>query len=345
VSTRKVAVLGAGSWGTALAALLGNKGCRVSLWGRPEDGIEAVMEERENRRYLPGVLLPATVCPSPDLAESLRGAGTVVLAVPSQAVREVAERAKPLLGRRTLVVNTAKGIELRSTLRMSQVAAEVLGEEAMERYAVLSGPSHAEEVGRQLPTAVVVASRNKRTAFAVQDLFMTPSFRVYTNPDVAGVELGGALKNIIALCSGIAEGLGYGDNTKAALLTRGLAEITRMGVALGGQAFTFAGLSGIGDLVVTCNSHHSRNLRAGILIGQGLSLQAALERVGMVVEGVSTTRAVYGMARRMRVPMPITCAAYRVLFRGQDAVQAVGSLMRRRRKHEMEEIVRSTEGW
>lgn len=342
---KKIAVLGAGSWGTALAGLLGSKDYSVYLWGRPEDGVLEIEKYRENRRYLPGVILPETVSLTIDIREAVTGASVVVISVPSQAVREVTLNCKPWLGRRAVIVNTAKGLELGTHLRMSQVVAEILGENKSDRYAVLSGPSHAEEVGQGMPTAVVSASRCKRTAFLVQEVFMSSNFRVYTNPDVAGVELGGALKNIIALASGIAEGLGFGDNTKAALLTRGLSEIARMGAAMGARTQTFAGLSGIGDLVVTCNSRHSRNRRAGILIGQGKKLKEALEEVGMVVEGVTTTRAAYELARRIKVTMPITRATYEVLFRNKDPLEAVSELMRRRRKHEIEEIVKITEGW
>ncbi|ADI02234.1 MAG TPA: NAD(P)H-dependent glycerol-3-phosphate dehydrogenase [Syntrophothermus lipocalidus] len=342
---KKIAVLGAGSWGTALAGLLGNKGYSVCLWGRPEDGVLDIEKTRENRRFLPGVFLPETVSMTTDMKEAISGAWLVVISVPSQAVREVTLKLKPWLGPRTVIVNTAKGLELKTYLRMSQVVAQVLGEEIINRYAVLSGPSHAEEVGQGMPTAVVSASYYKRTAFLVQEVFMTSNFRVYTNPDVAGVELGGALKNIIALGSGITEGLGFGDNPKAALLTRGLSEMARMGVAMGARSQTFAGLSGIGDLVVTCNSLHSRNRRAGMLIGQGKTLKEALDEVGMVVEGVTTARAAYELARRIKVTMPITRATYQVLFRNKDPLEAVSDLMRRKKKHEIEEIVKMTEGW
>ncbi len=341
----KIAVLGSGSWGTALAVLLGNKGLPVHIWGRPEDEVSKIRQVRENRRFLPGVPLPAVVEPTEDLAGALAGARVVVISVPSQAVREIMVRIKPLLNPGVVLVNTAKGLEVSTRLRMSQVVAEVLGEEILQHYAVLSGPSHAEEVGRGMPTAVVAASYNKETAFLIQDMFMAEVFRVYTNPDVAGVELGGALKNIFALGSGIAEGLGFGDNPKAALITRGLTEMTRMGAAMGGQKFTFSGLSGLGDLVVTCSSLHSRNRRAGILIGQGKSLQETLEEIGMVVEGVTTTRVAYGMARQLNVAMPITSAAYQILFCNKDPMEAVWGLMRRKRKHEIEEVVRNTEGW
>ena len=248
----------------------------------------------------------------------------MVLSIPSQALRSVLARSsKNICKQDQYLVNTAKGLEISSGMRMSQVTEAVLGEAIRDRYAVLSGPSHAEEVAREIPTAVTVAAIRPDIAAMVQDLFMSPTFRVYTNPDVAGVELGGSLKNIIALATGVAYGLGYGDNTMAALLTRGLTEIIRMGAALGGNPRTFSGLSGIGDLVVTCGSRHSRNRRAGELIGQGLSLEAALQEVGMVVEGAHTCRIVHKIALEMEIDMPITRACYQVLYENRDPREAV----------------------
>lgn len=341
----KVGVLGAGSWGIALAVLLSHNGAEVYLWGRPEDGIEDIKTERESRRFLPGVKVPANVNPTTDMAMALREAKLAVLAVPSQAVRDVAKKVKSHLEPETVLVNVAKGLEINTTMRMSQVAEDVLGAEIRERYGVLSGPSHAEEVGRCLPTAVTVAAYNKKTAYFIQDAFMSPEFRVYTNPDVAGVELGGALKNIIALSTGIANGIGYGDNTAAALLTRGLTEIVRMGKALGGNPRTFSGLSGIGDLVVTCGSLYSRNFRAGQLLGQGCTLEKTLEQIGMVVEGITTTRVVYELSGKMNIDMPITNACYNIIYRGRPPLEEVRNLMRRQKKHEMEEIVNDMQGW
>lgn len=341
----KVCVLGAGSWGTALAILLSRNGAEVYLWGRVEDGIEDIKIHKENRRFLPGVQLTGTIIPTADLEKSLKGAGIVVLAVPSQAVRQVSGQIKGYLEPETVLVNVAKGIEITTTMRMSQVVEDVMGMEIRERYAVLSGPSHAEEVGRDLPTAVTVAAYNKETAYLVQDAFMSPVFRVYTNPDVPGVELGGALKNIIALSTGIARGLGYGDNTAAALLTRGLTEIVRMGEALGGDPRTFAGLSGIGDLVVTCGSIHSRNFRAGQLLGQGHTLEHTLQQIGMVVEGVNTTRVVYELSAQMGIDMPITSACYSIIYQGKQPRDEVDHLMKRQKKHEMEEIVKDIKSW
>jgi glycerol-3-phosphate dehydrogenase (NAD(P)+) len=242
-------------------------------------------------------------------------------------------------------VNVAKGLEETTLLRLSEVFAAEAGREALARYAVLSGPSHAEEVGRGQPTAVVSASRSAETAEFVQDLFMASFFRVYTNHDVVGVELGGALKNIIALGTGICEGIGFGDNTKAALMTRGLAEITRLGVRLGADPLTFAGLTGLGDLIVTCTSMHSRNRRAGIEIGRGKSLEEALEAVGMVVEGVKTARAAYTLAQALGVRMPIAVETYRVLFEGLSPVEAAKNLLGRARTHEIEEVCRIKVSW
>jgi glycerol-3-phosphate dehydrogenase (NAD(P)+) len=273
------------------------------------------------------------------MKDAIQDANLVVLAVPSQVVRQVTESIKGYLNNNVTLVNVAKGLEISTALRMSQVVEDVLGKDIRERYAVLSGPSHAEEVARNLPTAVTVAACCKDIAFNVQDAFMSANFRVYTNLDVAGVELGGALKNIIALGTGIAHGLGYGDNTTAALLTRGLTEIVRMGAALGGNPRTFFGLSGIGDLVVTCGSRFSRNFRAGLLIGEGLSLEEAMDQIGMVVEGAHTTKVVYRLANDMKIDMPITTACYNVLYQKKPPRQEVGVLMQRQKKNEIEEII------
>lgn len=342
---KKVCILGAGSWGTAQAVLLSKKATRVYIWGRAEDNPDIIESSRENQRYLPGIKLPDNIILTSNLSEALDRAELIVLAIPSQSLREVLEMLKPCLTPHDYLVNTAKGLEISTGMRMSQVIEDVLGSEIKERYAVLSGPSHAEEVARQIPTAVTVAAYRKDTAFKVQSVFMTPAFRVYTNPDVAGVELGGALKNIIALGTGIATGLGYGDNTQAALLTRGLHEIIRMGEAMGGEPRTFAGLSGIGDLVVTCGSMHSRNRQAGIMIGQGCSLEETLQKVGMVVEGAHTAKVVHSLASQYKLDMPISIACYNVLYRGKPPREEVDRLMKRRKKHEIEEIVNRSEEW
>ncbi|MBC2721655.1 NAD(P)H-dependent glycerol-3-phosphate dehydrogenase [Desulfosporosinus sp.] len=328
-----IAVYGAGSWGSALAVLLAKAGHQVALIGRHADEMEKMKQQRENLRYLSGVILPSNLLPTTDL--TLLNADLVVFSVPSHSVREAARLVKPYLGEGCIVVNTAKGMEEGTHLRLSEVLTEELPQNPI---AVLSGPSHAEEVGRDMPTTVVVASEVE-TAKAVQDMMMTPKFRVYTNPDIIGVELGGALKNVIALCTGIAEGLGFGDNTKAALMTRGLAEIARLGVALGGNPLTFAGLSGVGDLIVTCTSLHSRNRRAGVALGQGKPLETVLKEVGMVVEGVRATRIAHNLGIKKNIPMPITEQAYKVLFEGADPKIAVADLMLRGKRHELEEVV------
>ncbi|MBC7106492.1 MAG: NAD(P)H-dependent glycerol-3-phosphate dehydrogenase [Firmicutes bacterium] len=338
-----IAVLGAGSWGTALAVLLAGKGHQVALWGRDPQFAAQLEEVRENLRYLPGVRLPGGIRVTADLGEALHRAGVVVLAVPSHAFRDVVRLAGPLLGAGTVVVNAAKGLEEASLARLSQVFAEVAGPERLGRFVALSGPSHAEEVGRRLPTAVVVAGPDPAVAEYVQELCMTPFFRVYTTPALVGVELGGALKNIIALGTGIADGLGLGDNTRAALMTRGLAEITRLGVVLGANPLTFAGLTGVGDLIVTCTSMHSRNRRAGMAIGRGATLEQALGEVRMVVEGVRTTVAARRLAARHSVSMPITEQIYRVLFEGLPPEAAVANLMTRTRTQEMEDVARRVE--
>jgi len=342
---KKICILGAGSWGTAQAILLSKNYYNIIIWGRPEDDISDIQNTRENKRFLPGVKIPDNIQVTTDMAKAVEGAGLIVLAVPSQALRSVVEKLSLFLKKDVYLVNTAKGLEIDTRMRMSQVVEDVLGREMKERYAVLSGPSHAEEVAREVPTVVTVAAYRKDTAFYVQDTYMSPVFRVYTNPDVAGVELGGALKNIIALATGMADGLGYGDNTQAALITRGLTEITRLGEAMGGDPRTFSGLSGIGDLIVTCGSQYSRNRRAGFMLGQGYSLEDTLKKIGMVVEGVHTTRAIHKVAGEMKIEMPITTACYNILYSNESARETVDLLMKRRKKHEIEEIAKNVEAW
>ncbi|MCG0278020.1 MAG: NAD(P)H-dependent glycerol-3-phosphate dehydrogenase [Thermanaeromonas sp.] len=325
--TEKIAVVGAGSWGTALAVLLARKGFKVGLWARRAEFAQMLQKNRENTAYLPGVFLPENIEITDDIALAVRDAKLVVLSVPSHAVRQTARLLKPLLKEETPLVNTAKGLELDSGLRLSQV----LEQEGISTVAILSGPSHAEEVSRGLPASVVVTAKKKAVAEFVQDVFIGPSFRVYTNPDLIGVELGGALKNIIALATGMSDGLGLGDNARAALITRGLAEITRLGMALGANPLTFAGLSGLGDLIVTCCSMYSRNRRAGIELGRGRPLKEVLDGMGMVVEGVPTTAAARKLARELGIPMPITEEVYQVLYTGKPAKECVSSLMERRR--------------
>ncbi|MEW6174041.1 MAG: NAD(P)H-dependent glycerol-3-phosphate dehydrogenase [Bacillota bacterium] len=341
----RVAVLGGGSWGTALACLLALKNHKVRLWVRRPEEAAGLGALRENTRYLPGVRIPETVVITASLDEALDDAEMVVFAVPSHSFREVLRRSLTSIPADACVVNVAKGLEEGSFLRLSEVFASEAGRTGLERYTVLSGPSHAEEVGRNEPTAVVSASYSTAAAELVQDAFMGPSFRVYTNPDVVGVELGGALKNIIALGTGICEGLGFGDNAKAALMTRGLSEITRLGVRLGADPLTFAGLTGVGDLIVTCTSMHSRNRRAGIEIGKGKSLQEAIEAVKMVVEGVRTTRVAHILGEQLKVRMPITDEINRVLFEGLPALEAARNLLGRARTHEIEEVCRIKVSW
>jgi glycerol-3-phosphate dehydrogenase (NAD(P)+) len=342
----RVAVLVAGSWGTALARVLADNGHAVNLWTRSVDQAEAINRSRRNERYLPDVELPPAVQATADLKEAVGEAAAVVFAAPSAAMREVARLAAPHLAPDALVVHAAKGFDEDTLQRMSAVLAEEL-DRPEERIVVLSGPSHAEEVGRRLPTTVVVAARDVAYAEAAQDLLINGDyFRVYTNPDPIGVETAGAIKNIIAIGAGLSDGLGYGDNARAALVTRGLAEIARLGVAMGANPLTFAGLAGVGDLVVTCSSRHSRNWRAGSMLAQGLPLDETLARMGMVVEGVRTTRAAYRLARKHAVSMPITEQLHAVLFEGKHPREAVQALMGRVRKHEIEEIAAaSREKW
>lgn len=331
----KVAILGAGSWATALAVLLAGKGRRVELWARSRDLAQEI-NGKENIRYLPGVFLSENIRASQDMKAVLAKARCVVFAVPSHAFRNVLRMALPYLPEKTLLVNAAKGLEENTLLPLSGVFKEEAGEEPTGYYTLISGPSHAEEVGRYLPTAVVCTGFSREAVLLAQDLFMTENFRVYTSPDIKGVELGGALKNVIALGTGIAEGLGFGDNTKAALMTRGLAEIARLGNALGANAQTFAGLAGLGDLIVTCTSMLSRNRRAGLEIGKGKTMEEALSQVRMVVEGVRTTRAAYHLALKRKVEMPITLQIYRVLFEKLSPHTAVVNLMTRCRRSELE---------
>ena len=328
---KTIGITGAGSWGTALATVLAGKGHRVRIWDIDERHLRSMEEHRENVDYLPGVPLDDNIEITYTTEDALKDAEVVLFSAPSQHFREALTSALEYIGNAAIVINVAKGIEQKSLKRMSEIAAEHLD---LDRYVVLSGPSHAEEVGRRLPTTVAAASYDLKAAEAVQDLFMTDRFRVYTTEDVVGVELGGALKNIIALGAGISDGMGFGDNAKAALMTRGLAEITRLGIKLGARPETFAGLTGTGDLIVTCTSMHSRNRRCGIMIGEGMSPEEATKKVGMVVEGMFTTEAAYELARRENVEMPITEAIYRAIKGEITAAEAVGLLMGRTRKHE-----------
>jgi len=343
--SKKVAVLVAGSWGTALASVLANNEHHVMLWSRNIDQVKQINELHRNERYLPGVDLSPRIVATTSMETAVRGAEAVLIVAPSSAMRAVTHELKAYLATDTLVIHATKGFETETLKRMSTVIAEELECDA-SHIVVLSGPSHAEEVVRLCPTTVVVASANLQAAEAAQDLFINSFFRVYTNPDVLGVELSGALKNIIALGAGLSDGLGYGDNAKAALLTRGLAEIARLGLEMGANPMTFAGLAGVGDLVVTCTSQHSRNWRAGSMIGQGKSIDTVLQEMGMVVEGIRTTKAAYALAREYHVDMPITDQLYQVLFENKPGKQAVEALMGRVRTHEIEEIAKTQkEDW
>lgn len=333
---KKICVLGAGSWGSALALSLAKKGYSITMWTLNQEQADKINTTKENINYLPGVLFPNNITLTTNIEEAVVDSKLIVLAVPSQAIRSICKQIKPFVSKEQVLVDVAKGLEKGTGLRLSEVCKDELPENP---YVALSGPSHAEEVAKDIPTTLVVASENLEIAQEVQDIFMSPKLRVYTNPDVVGVELGGALKNIIAFGAGICDGLGYGDNTKAALMTRGIREIARLGIALGADKSTFSGLSGIGDLIVTCTSMHSRNRRAGILIGQGKSLEETLEEVKMVVEGITATEVAHEVAKKMNIDMPITNAIYSVLYENKNANEVVANLMMRSKKHEMEEIV------
>ena len=329
----KITVLGSGAWGTALAMLLLENGNDVTLWSYTEEESKVLRETHENP-MLKGVRLPPEMKFSTDMA-CVKGCGLVVIATPSFAVRSTAAKLKVLADPGTILVSVSKGIEKDSSLRLSQVIEEEL--QGHCPVVVLSGPSHAEEVGRRIPTGVVAAADDLKIAEQVQDLFMNQRFRVYTSDDKIGTEICAALKNIIALCAGCCDGMGYGDNTKALLMTRGLAEMVRLGVALGGKKETFTGLAGMGDLIVTCCSMHSRNRRCGILIGQGKDVQEAIKEVGAVVEGYYAAANARTLAQKVGVEMPIAQAAYEVLYEGRDVHNVITDLMGRAKRSELEE--------
>lgn len=330
-----IGVIGAGSWGTALALLLHNNGHEVTLWSVIEEEVTLLRTKRENPDKLPGVKLPESMVITSGLPETIAGKEVLVLAVPSPYIRSTAHSMRELVSSGQIIVNVAKGIEEKTLMTLSQVIEEEIPQADV---AVMSGPSHAEEVGRGIPTTIVVGARSRKTAEYLQSIFMSEVFRVYTSPDVLGIELGAALKNVVALAAGIADGLGYGDNTKAALITRGIAEIGRLGTAMGGKAETFSGLSGIGDLIVTCASMHSRNRRAGILIGKGYTYEEAMKEVKMVVEGVYSAKAAIGLAEKYGVQLPIIEQVNEVLFHGKKADEAVKDLMLRDKKIENSDI-------
>jgi len=331
-----ITVIGAGSWGITLAVHLAQMGHRVSLWEFRSQVAERLKQVRESEEFLPGIIIPDEVVISSRLDELFSGATELVLfVVPSHVLREVAGKVAPHVRDGTIVVTATKGIENTSFKRMSEVLGEELAHIRQDTITALSGPSHAEEVSRLIPTTIVAASRHQQSAEFVQNIFITDSFRVYTNPDIVGVEVAAALKNIIAIAAGISDGLSFGDNTKGALMTRGLAEITRLGLAMGASALTFAGLAGVGDLITTCMSRHSRNRFVGEEIGKGRSLADIQKQMTMVAEGVMATRAVYHLAPAYKVEMPIANEVHAVLFEGKDPARAVEDLMTRTAKAEI----------
>ena len=329
---KKVGVIGAGSWGTALALTLSNKGHDVKICDVDRGHVEELKENRENKRYLPGIPFGENLQVVDSNEEALDGADIVLFSAPAQHFHSALEQAIPFLNDNMVCVNVAKGIEKGTLLRMSEIAYLLKPD---IKYVTLSGPSHAEEVGRFLPTTVAVASKDMELAEYAQDVFMPDRFRVYTNGDVCGVELGGSLKNIIALGAGISDGIGFGDNAKAALMTRGITEMTRLGVKMGADMRTFAGLTGVGDLIVTCTSMHSRNRRCGIMIGEGMKPSEATKKVGMVVEGMHTAIAAHDLAERVGVEMPITECIYQCINEKITPAEAIQLLMTRDKKNEM----------
>lgn len=330
-----IGVIGAGSWGIALAKLLHTNGHQVEVWSILEDEIKMLSEKREHVDKLPGVKLPDTMEFTTDLEKAAKGKDVLVMAVPSPYIRSTAHQLSPFVAPGQIIVNVAKGIEESTLMTLSEVIQEEIGQ---AKVAVLSGPSHAEEVGRGIPTTIVVGARSKKCAEYLQTIFMSNVFRVYISPDVCGIEVGAALKNVVALAAGIADGLGYGDNTKAALITRGIAEISRLGIAMGGKAETFGGLSGIGDLIVTCASVHSRNRKAGVLIGQGRTMKEAMDEVKMVVEGVYAAKAAKKLADKYQVSIPIIEQVNLVLFEDKPAAEGVKDLMLRDKKIEHSDL-------
>jgi glycerol-3-phosphate dehydrogenase (NAD(P)+) len=334
MGTRDIAVIGAGSWGTALAKLLSDKGHRVVLWGHRREHVAAIQAAGENKAYLPGFGLAANLKVTADLRQAVGGKPVVVMVVPSHGYRQVFAGLVPNLQEDAVIVSATKGIENESLLTMTQVMVEILaGRRA--RLAVLSGPSFAREVAGGLPTAVTVASEDKEAAAFLQQIFHTERFRVYASTDVVGLELGGALKNIVAIAAGICDGLGYGTNSRAALITRGLAEISRLGVKMGANPLTFSGLAGLGDLVLTCTGDLSRNRQVGLKLGQGKILPEILAEMQMVAEGVKTTRSAWNLARREGVEMPILEQIYQVIYEDKPCREAVQALLTREQKEEL----------
>ncbi len=325
----KITVLGAGSWGTTLALVLHDNHHQVNLWTFDNDQAESILEKHENVQFLPGIPLPSDITITTDIEASCHARDMIIAAVPSQFLRSVLQRIAHLDLKDTIICNVAKGIENGSLMTMSEVLLDVLMHERKENLAILSGPSHAEEVSLKIPTMVVSASFKMKTAKTVQEAFMSDYFRVYVNEDIRGVELGGAIKNVIAIAAGLSDGSGFGDNTKAAIMTRGIYEITRLGAKMGAQPLTFAGLSGMGDLIVTCMSRHSRNRFVGEEIGKGKNVADVLSDMTMIAEGVPTAKSVHQLAQKHHVEMPMAEEVYKVLFEDKDARQATLDLMLR----------------
>ncbi|HOO78895.1 MAG TPA: NAD(P)H-dependent glycerol-3-phosphate dehydrogenase [Lachnospiraceae bacterium] len=327
----KVGIIGAGSWGTAIGVLLTNNGHEVTMWSAIGSEIDMLNETHEHKDKLPGVVLSEKMTFTKNLKEAVEAKDLLVLAVPSVFTRQTAKQMKEYVANGQIIVNVAKGMEETTLMTLSEIVEEEIPQAMVT---VLSGPSHAEEVGKGIPTTIVVGAKKRAIAEFVQEIFTSKVFRVYISPDVLGIELGAALKNVVALAAGMADGLGYGDNTKAALITRGIAEISRLGTAMGGKAETFSGLSGIGDLIVTCASMHSRNRRAGILIGQGKTMEEAMDEVKMVVEGVYSAKAAVALAEKYHIEMPIVEQVNEILFQAKTAKDAVEELMVRDLKSE-----------
>ncbi len=331
----KIGVIGAGSWGIALSVLLHSNGHEICIWSILEEEVKMLNETHEHKEKLPGVMLSSEIIFSTNIQDAILEKDVIILAVPSPYIRSTAKKMREFIQENQILVNVAKGIEESTLSTMSQIIEQEIPK---AKVAVLSGPSHAEEVGRGIPTTIVVGAKDKNTALFIQSIFMNERFRVYTSSDVCGIELGAALKNVVALAAGIADGLGYGDNTKAALITRGIAEIARLGIAMGGKQETFSGLSGMGDLIVTCASMHSRNRRAGILIGKGYTMEEAMKEVKMVVEGVYSAKAGRKLAEKYQIDLPIIEQVNLVLFEGKLPADAVKELMVRDKKIEHVDI-------
>lgn len=335
---KKVSVIGAGSWGTAIAFVLAENGHDCLLWARRSEQVDEINGKHTNHAYLPNTTLPANLKATTNLEEAVTHSEVIVIAVPTKAIRPICQEVNTMTNNEKLFVHVSKGIEPDSHKRISEMMTEEIEPSNRKDIVVLSGPSHAEEVVERHPTTVTAAAENVKSAQEIQDLFMNHYFRVYTNTDIIGVEIGAALKNVIALAAGITDGLGYGDNAKAALITRGLAEISRLGVKMGANPLTFAGLTGLGDLIVTCTSVHSRNWKAGNMLGKGKSLEEVTEGMGMVIEGVRTTKAAYQLANKYDVTMPLTEALYSVLFENIPPKHAVDQLMSRMKKQEVDDL-------